>query len=47
MFVQVIQGQVTDVDKAREIDRAMEDALMRYGSPTGLHRLFLDSSTGR
>jgi hypothetical protein len=26
-FVQVIQGQVTDVDKARELDRAMEDQL--------------------
>ena len=28
-FVQVIQGKVTDVDKAREIDRAMEDDLTR------------------
>jgi len=28
-FVQVIQGKVTDVDKAREIDRAMEEDMTR------------------
>lgn len=28
-FVQVIQGKVTDVDKARELDRSMEEQLRR------------------
>ncbi|MBW3605007.1 MAG: hypothetical protein KY460_08865 [Actinobacteria bacterium] len=28
-FVQVIQGKVTDIDRAREIDRAMQDDLRR------------------
>jgi hypothetical protein len=28
-FVQVVQGRVNDVDKARDIDRTMEDALVR------------------